>query len=143
MVGMHLEVHVVPVSDVDRARQFYDSLGWRFDGDTTPGHGVRVVQFTPPGSSCSVTFGDGITPSAPGSAQAVLTVSDIEAAHDDLLRRGVGASDMWHGVPFPAEARLPGPDPEHTSYQSYFSFADPDGNTWLVQEVTTRLPGRD
>lgn len=142
MVDMHLEVHVVPVSDVDRSRRFYDNLGWRFDGDTAPGHGVRVFQFTPPGSSCSVTFGAGVTPSAPGSAQAVLTVSDIEAVHDDLLRRGVGASDVWHGVPFPVEARLPGPDPKHT-YQSYFSFADPDGNTWLVQELTTRLPGRD
>ncbi len=143
MVDMHLEVHVVPVSDVDRARRCYENLGWRFDGDTAPGEGVRVVQFTPPGSACSVTFGEGVTPSAPGSAQAVLTVPDIEAAHADFLGRGVHASDMWHGVPFPPEARLPGPDPEHTSYQSYFSFTDPDGNTWLVQEVTARLPGRD
>jgi hypothetical protein len=105
-------------------------------------NGVRIVQFTPPGSACSVTFGKGITAAAPGSAEGGLIVSDIEAAHDELVRRGTDASEMWHGPPFPTEARLTGPDPNRTSYGSFFSFKDPDGNTWLVQEVTTRLPGR-
>jgi len=96
----------------------------------------------PPGSACSVTFGKGITPAAPGSAAGALIVSDIEAAHDELVGRGIEASDIWHGAPFPPEARLEGPDPKRTSYGSFFAFNDPDGNTWLVQEVTTRLPGR-
>jgi catechol 2,3-dioxygenase-like lactoylglutathione lyase family enzyme len=141
MVDMHLEVHVVPVSDVERSKRFYESLGWPLDSDIAPGGGVRIVQFTPPGSACSVTFGVGITPAVPGSAQGVLTVSDIEAAHQDFARRGIETSDLWHGVPFPPEARLPGPDPNHASYQSFFSFNDPDGNRWLVQEVTTRSAG--
>lgn len=142
MVDMHLEVDVIPVSDVERARKFYERLGWRLDDDVAPGNDVRIVQFTPPGSACSVTFGQGITPAAPGSAEGGLTVTDIQAAHDDLLSRGIDASEMWHGAPFPPEARLSGPDPQRTSYGSFFSFNDPDGNTWLVQEVTTRLPGR-
>jgi catechol 2,3-dioxygenase-like lactoylglutathione lyase family enzyme len=142
MVDMHLEVNVIPVSDVERAKKFYERLGWRLDDDVAPGNNVRIVQFTPPGSACSVTFGTGITPAAPGSAEGGLTVTDIRAAHDDVLSRGVDASEMWHGAPFPPEARLSGPDPERTSYGSFFSFSDPDGNTWLVQEVTTRLPGR-
>ena len=142
MVDMHLEVDVIPVSDVERSKKFYERLGWRLDDDVAPGNGVRIVQFTPPGSACSVTFGQGITPAPPGSAEGGLTVTDIRAAHDDLLGRGVDASEMWHGAPFPPEARLSGPDPERTSYGSFFSFSDPDGNTWLVQEVTTRLPGR-
>jgi catechol 2,3-dioxygenase-like lactoylglutathione lyase family enzyme len=142
MVDMHLEVSVIPVSDVERAKKFYERLGWRLDDDVAPGNDVRIVQFTPPGSACSVTFGTGITPAAPGSAEGGLTVTDIQAAHDDVLGRGIEASDMWHGAPFPAEARLSGPDPERTSYGSFFSFSDPDGNAWLVQEVTTRLPGR-
>jgi catechol 2,3-dioxygenase-like lactoylglutathione lyase family enzyme len=142
MVDMHLEVSVIPVSDVERAKKFYERLGWRLDDDVAPGNDVRIVQFTPPGSACSVTFGTGITPAAPGSAEGGLTVTDIQAAHDDVLGRGVDASEMWHGAPFPPEARLSGPDPERTSYGSFFSFSDPDGNTWLVQEVTTRLPGR-
>jgi catechol 2,3-dioxygenase-like lactoylglutathione lyase family enzyme len=142
MVDMHLEVNVIPVSDVERAKKFYERLGWRLDDDVAPGNDVRIVQFTPPGSACSVTFGTGITPAAPGSAEGGLTVTDIRAAHDDVLSRGIDASDMWHGAPFPPEARLSGPDPERTSYGSFFSFSDPDGNTWLVQEVTTRLPGR-
>ena len=142
MVDMHLEVNVIPVSDVERSKQFYGRLGWRLDDDVAPGEHVRLVQFTPPGSACSVTFGKGITPAAPGSAVAGLTVSEIKAAHDDLVSRGVDASEMWHGAPFPPEARLSGPDPERTSYGSFFSFNDPDGNAWLVQEVTTRLPGR-
>ena len=100
------------------------------------------MQSTPSGSGASVTFGKGLTTAAPGSAEGALIVSDIKAAHDELIRRGIAASEMWHGAPFPAEARLPGPDPKHTSYGSFFAFNDPDGNAWLVQEVTTRLPGR-
>jgi len=141
-VDMKLEVALIPVSDVDRAKQFYQHLGWRLDADDAPAKNVRIVQFTPPGSGCSVTFGNGLTAAAPGSAAAALIVSDIEAAHDELIRRGIDASEMWHGAPFPLEARLPGPDPKRTSYGSFFSFNDPDGNTWLVQEVTTRHPGR-
>lgn len=138
-IDMHLEVDIIPVSDVDRAKQFYQGLGWRLDDDVAPADGVRFVQFTPPGSECSITFGQGITAAAPGSAEATLTVTDIEAAHVSL---GIGASDVWHGAPFPVEARLSGPDPAHTSYGSFCSFSDPDRNAWLVQEVTTRLPGR-
>jgi catechol 2,3-dioxygenase-like lactoylglutathione lyase family enzyme len=141
-VAMNLEVDVIPVSDVERSKQFYQLLGWRLDEDVAPAKDVRIVQFTPPGSGCSVTFGNGLTAAAPGSAAGALIVSDIEAAHDELIRRGIDASEMWHGAPFPQEARLPGPDPERTSYGSFFSFKDPDGNTWLVQEVTTRRPGR-
>jgi catechol 2,3-dioxygenase-like lactoylglutathione lyase family enzyme len=142
MVDMHLEVDIIPVSDVDRAKQFYQRLGWRLDQDAAPLEGLRIVQFTPPGSAASVTFGTGLTTAAPGSAEGGLTVSDIVAAHDELAGRGIDASDIWHGPPFPVEARQPGPDPERTSYGSFCSFTDPDGNTWLVQEVTTRLPGR-
>jgi len=141
-VAMNLEVDVIPVSDVERSKQFYRLLGWRLDDDVAPALDVRIVQFTPPGSGCSITFGHGLTAAAPGSAAGGLIVSDIEAAHDELIRRGIDASEMWHGAPFPPEARLPGPDPERTSYGSFFSFNDPDGNTWLVQEVTTRRPGR-
>jgi catechol 2,3-dioxygenase-like lactoylglutathione lyase family enzyme len=139
---MKFEVQIIPVSDVDRAKQFYQRLGWRLDGDVAPLDGLRIVQFTPPGSAASVTFGTGITMAAPASAEGGLIVSDIEAAHDDLTSRGIDASQIWHGPPFPPEARQPGPDPKRTSYGSFFSFTDPDGNTWLVQEVTTRLPGR-
>ena len=142
MVNMNLEVDIIPVTDVERSKQFYERLGWRFDADIAPAADVRIVQFTPPGSGCSVTFGKGITPAAPGSAEGGLIVSDIVAAHSELVSRGIDASDMWHGAPFPPQARLKGPDPNHTSYGSFFSFNDPDGNTWLVQEVTTRLPGR-
>ncbi len=141
-VEMKLEVHVIPVSDIERSKQFYESLGWRFDADIAPASGIRIVQFTPPGSGCSVTFGKGITTASPGSAEGTLIVSDIEAAHDELVGRGIEASEVWHGPPFPPEARLRGRDPEHTSYGSFCSFNDPDGNTWIVQEVTTRLPGR-
>ena len=141
-VAMNLEVDVIPVSDVERSKQFYRLLGWRLDDDVAPARDVRIVQFTPPGSGCSITFGHGLTAAAPGSAAGGLIVSDIEAAHDELIRRGIDASEMWHGAPFPPEARLPGPDPKRTSYGSFFSFNDPDGNTWLVQEVTTRHPGR-
>jgi catechol 2,3-dioxygenase-like lactoylglutathione lyase family enzyme len=141
-VAMNLEVAVIPVSDVERAKQFYQLLGWRLDADDAPTKNIRIVQFTPPGSGCSVTFGNGLTAAAPGSAGAALIVSDIEAAHDELIRRGIDASDVWHGAPFPLEARLPGPDPKRTSYGSFFSFEDPDGNVWIVQEVTVRAPGR-
>jgi catechol 2,3-dioxygenase-like lactoylglutathione lyase family enzyme len=141
-VDMNLENDILPVSDVDRAKQFYESLDWRFDGDVSPMEGLRIVQFTPPGSGCSITFGQGLITAAPGSAQAVLVVSEIVAAHAELRDRGIGVSDIWHGPPFPVEARMPGPDPERASYGSFCTFDDPDGNTWLVQEVTTRLPGR-
>ena len=142
MVDMHLEVDIIPVSDIERSKQFYGRLGWKLDDDVAPANGVRIVQFTPPGSGCSVTFGAGLTPAAPGSAFGTLVVSDIVVAHADLVRRGVEASDMWHGAPVPPEARIPGPDPQRTSYGSFFAFNDPDGNAWIVQEVTTRRPGR-
>jgi len=141
-ITMKLEVDVIPVSDVERSKQFYQRLGWRLDEDVAPAENVRAVQFTPPGSGCSVTFGNGLTAAAPGSATGALIVSDIRAAHAEFSRRGIDASEMWHGAPFPAEARLPGPDPKRTSYGSFFAFSDPDGNAWVVQEVTTRRPGR-
>ena len=141
-VDMKLEIEVIPVSDVDRSKEFYERLGWRLDDDLAPVDGLRIVQFTPPGSRASVNFGLGLTTAAPGSAESGLIVSDIEAAHAELVGRGIEVSDIWHGPPFPVEARQPGPDPERTSYGSFFSFTDPDGNTWLAQEVTTRLPGR-
>jgi len=142
-VSMKLEIDVIAVSDVDRAKGFYERLGWRLDDDASPLPGLRIVQFTPPGSATSITFGTGLTTAAPGSAEAGLVVSDIEAAHDALAGRGIDVSDVWHGPPFPLEARQPGPDPERTSYGSFCSFNDPDGNLWLVQEVTTRRPGRE
>src|SRR5215469_14368891 len=132
-VAFGLEVQIIPVSGVDRAKEFYQGLGWRLDADDVPLEGLRIVQFTPPGSGTSVTFGTGLTTAAPGSAEAGLVVSDIEAAYDELAGRGIDVSDIWHGPPFPVEARQSGPDPEHTSYGSFFSFNDPDGNTWLVQ----------
>jgi catechol 2,3-dioxygenase-like lactoylglutathione lyase family enzyme len=149
---MKLEVVVIPVSDVDRAKKFYESLGWRLDADF-PGENFRVIQFTPPGSGCSVIFGKNVTAAAPGSAQGLyLVVSDIEAARDELLGRGVEVSEVFHdGGDVHAGAdehylfgrlRVGGPDPEHRSYRSFASFRDPDGNGWLFQEVTTRLAGR-
>jgi catechol 2,3-dioxygenase-like lactoylglutathione lyase family enzyme len=136
-VDMKLEVVTIPVSDVDRATAFYRSLGWRRDV-TPPGSGV--VQFTPPGSACSLQFGVNRTSAAPGSAQnTFLVVSDIKAASDELVGRGVAVSEMFH---FGQDGRDGGPDPDHRSYGSFASFSDPDGNRWLVQEVTTRLPGR-
>lgn len=141
-VDMKLEVHVIPVSDVERSKQFYERLGWRFDDDIAPANDIRIIQFTPPGSACSVTFGKGITAAVPGSAEGTLVVSDVEAAHNELIGRGIRASEVWHGPPFPKEARLSGPDPKRTSYGSFCTFDDPDGNTWIVQEVTTRRPGR-
>jgi catechol 2,3-dioxygenase-like lactoylglutathione lyase family enzyme len=141
-VDMKLELQIIPVSDVDRSKQFYEQLGWRFDRDVAPMEGLRVVQFTPPGSPASITFGLGLTTAAPGAAEAGVIVSDIEAARDELVACGIEVSDIWHGPPFPVEARQPGPDPDRASYGSFFYFDDPDGNTYLVQEVTTREPGR-
>jgi catechol 2,3-dioxygenase-like lactoylglutathione lyase family enzyme len=151
-VDMKLEVVIIPVSDVDRAKEFYARLGWRLDGDFTTGDDWRGVQFTPAGSGCSVIFGKNVTTAAPGSAQGLyLIVSDIESARNDLLRRGVEVSEVFHGSNVhtgPDEPylfgglRAGGPDPAHTSYYSFSSFHDPDGNGWLLQEVTTRLPGR-
>ena len=142
-VDMKLEVQTIPVSDVDRSKGFYERLGWRLDDDVAPLEGLRIVQFTPPRSPTSVNFGQGLTTAAPGSAEAGLIVSNIEAAHDELVSRGIDVSDIWHGPPFPVEARQPGPDPERASYGSFCYFTDPDSNTWIVQEVTTRRPGRE
>jgi catechol 2,3-dioxygenase-like lactoylglutathione lyase family enzyme len=128
-VDIKLEVDIIPVSDVDRSKHFYGRLGWRLDQDVAPANDVRIVQFTPPGSACSVTFGKGLTAAAPGSAGGCLVVSDIVAAHDELVGRGIDASEVWHGPSFPRQARLRGPDPKRTSYGSFFSFNDPDGNT--------------
>jgi catechol 2,3-dioxygenase-like lactoylglutathione lyase family enzyme len=139
-VDMKLEVVTLPVSDVDRAKSFYQSLGWRLDGDFVFSDDIRAVQLTPPHSGCSISFGTGLTKAEPGSAQRLeLVVSDIEAARDDLISRGVEVSEVFHRD---GGRLLPGPDPERRSYLSYASFSDPDGNGWLLQEVTTRLPGR-
>ena len=152
-VDMKLEIVVIPVSDVDRAKAFYASLGWRLDADFAAGDDFRVIQFTPPGSGSSVIFGKNVTAAAPGSAQGLyLIVSDIKAARDDLLGRGVAISEVFHdagdvhdGTDEPylfGRLRVSGPDPEHHSYRSFASFSDPDGNGWLLQEITVRLPGR-
>jgi catechol 2,3-dioxygenase-like lactoylglutathione lyase family enzyme len=147
-VDMKLEVVVVPVSDVDKAKDFYRGLGWRLDADFSAGEEFRVVHLTPPGSPCSVICGAGITSAAPGSADGLhLVVADIEAARAELAGRGARVSEVFHdagGIFHHAgtEGRVPGPAPDHRSYGSFVSFADPDGNGWLVQEVTTRLPGR-
>jgi catechol 2,3-dioxygenase-like lactoylglutathione lyase family enzyme len=140
-----LEVVLVPVSDAERAKQFYGSLGWRLDADFVFSAQSRILQFTPPGSEASIIFGTGVTASAPGSIEGlVLAVDDIEAAREDLVARGIDVSDVFHGVDavFGTEERKPGPDPEHATYQSFVSFSDPDGNGWLLQEVSTRAPGR-
>ena len=147
-VEMKLEVAVVPVSDVDRAKRFYQTLGWRLDADYATGDDFRVVQLTPPGSACSIIIGKGITSAEPGSAQGLqLTVYDIKAARDELTGRGVEVGELFHdegGVFHHAgsEGRVPGPDPEGRSYGTFASFSDPDGNGWLFQEIKTRLPGR-
>jgi catechol 2,3-dioxygenase-like lactoylglutathione lyase family enzyme len=140
-VGMKLEVITIPVSDADRAKRFYGGLGWRLDADITADNASRIVQFTPRGSSCSIQFGTGLTTAAPGSAQRVyLVVSDIETARAELIARGADVSHVFHrGGP---KGRESGPDPAHASYASFASFSDPDGNGWLLQEVTLRLPGR-
>ena len=149
---MKFEIVVIPVSDVDRAKEFYGRLGWRLDADFASGDDFRVMQVTPPGSSCSVIFGKNVTAAAPGSAQGLyLIVSDIEAARAELRGRGVDVSEVFHSDGVSAgkdepylfgRRRISGPDAEHGSYRSFASFRDPDGNGWLFQEVTTRLPGR-
>jgi catechol 2,3-dioxygenase-like lactoylglutathione lyase family enzyme len=151
-IDMKFEIVVLPVSDVDRAKEFYAKLGWRLDADYAHENDFRVLQFTPPGSGCSVIIGKNVTAAAPGSAQGLyLIVSDLEAARADLLRRGIEVSEVFHseGVYTGADEpylfgreRVSGPDTEHRSYRSFASFRDPDGNGWLFQELTTRLPGR-
>jgi catechol 2,3-dioxygenase-like lactoylglutathione lyase family enzyme len=135
-IDMKLEVVTLPVSDVDRTKRFYQRLGWRLEADIVIGDEIRVVELTPPGSSASIAFGKGLTAAKPGSAQRFeLVVSDIEVARDDLLRRGVEVSELFHL----AETEfMPGPDPERRSYLTYASFSDPDGNSWLLQEVGNR-----
>ena len=152
-IATKLEIVVIPVSDVDRAKEFYGRLGWRLDADFASGDDFRVIQFTPPGSGCSVIFGKNVTAATPGSAQGLyLIVSDIKAARDELLGRGVEVSEVFHGAgdvyvgtdePYLfGRVRVSGPDPDHGSYRSFASFKDPDGNGWLFQEITARLPGR-
>jgi len=151
-VDMKFEIVVIPVSDVDRAKQFYAKLGWRLDADFDNGKDFRIIQFTPPGSGCSIIFGRNVTPAAPGSAQGLyLIVSDIQAARKELLDRGVQISEVFHndgvyaGPDEPylfGRVRVSGPDGEHRSYRSFASFRDPDGNGWLFQEITTRVAGR-
>lgn len=152
-VDTKLEIVVLPVADVDRAKGFYAKLGWRLDAEFVDGEDFHILQFTPPGSSASIIFGRNVTPAAPGSAQGLyLVVSDIEAAREALIRRGVEVSEAFHGTggvyagadePYLfGTHRESGPDPDHGSYRSFASFKDPDGNGWLMQEVTTRLPGR-
>jgi catechol 2,3-dioxygenase-like lactoylglutathione lyase family enzyme len=139
-VDMKLEVVTLPVSDVDRAKDFYQSLGWRLDADIASGDAFRVVQLTPPHSACSVSFGTGVTTGEPGSIhRLILAVDDIDAARAELVRRGAQVSELFHL----AGGRVPGRDPENRSYQTYAAFSDPDGNEWLLQEIKTRLPGRE
>ena len=147
---LKLEAVVIPVSDVDRAKEFYGDLGWRLDADFAFDNGFRVVQFTPPNSACSVQFGSNITSATPGSAQGLyLIVSDVQSARDELASRGVDVSEVFHagtpGAQFQPDSsgRISGPAPDHESYRSFATFRDPDGNGWLLQEVTTRLPGRE
>ena len=149
MENLLLEAVVIPVADVDRAKAFYVGLGWRLDADFPFDNGFRVVQLTPPGSPCSVQFGTDITTAAPGTAEGLyLIVSDIEAARKELVARGVDVSEAFHpdspGAQFRADegGRAPGPAPDNASYSTFATFRDPDGNRWLIQEVTTRLPGR-
>lgn len=138
-MDMKLDVVVIPVSDVDRAKSFYGKLGWRLDADFVVSEAFRAVQFTPPGSPCSIPFRKGITSAAPGSARGLfLVVSDIEAARADLLARGAAVGEVFHRLP--GEAPSKGPDPARRSYASYATFSDPDGNEWLLREVTARLP---
>lgn len=149
-VDLKLEVVIIPVSDVDRAKRFYGNLGWRLDADFAFDNGVRVVQFTPPGSGCSIQFGTKITSAAPGSTRDLyLVVSDIEAARQELAARGAAIGEVFHPTapgsqfePAGASGRVTGPMPENGSYRSFATFSDPDGNSWLLQEITTRLPGR-
>jgi catechol 2,3-dioxygenase-like lactoylglutathione lyase family enzyme len=149
-VDMKFEAVVIPVSDVDRAKEFYKRLGWRLDADFRFDNGFRIVQFTPPGSGCSVQFGANITSALPGSAQSLyLVVSDIESTRDDLVARAVEISNVFHAgtpdaqfQPDGTPGRVSGPAPDHATYGSFATFRDPDGNGWLLQEITNRLPGR-
>jgi catechol 2,3-dioxygenase-like lactoylglutathione lyase family enzyme len=147
-VNLKLEVVMLPVSDVDRAKEFYKGLGWREDADIVAGEDFRIVQITPPGSASSFSFGKGVTPMAPGSQQGLLLVTDdIEAARADLVAHGAPVSEVFHGAagrfhPEEPSVREPGRDPEGRSYQSHAVFSDPDGNGWVLQEITERLPGR-
>src|SRR5271155_1170100 len=151
-VAMKFEIVVIPVSDVERAKEFYAKLGWRLDADFDNGKDFRVIQFTPPGSGCSIIFGKNVAAAAPGSAQGLdLIVSDLPAPRKALLDRGVQISEVFHNAGVYTgkdetylfgSVRVSGPDPEHRSYRSFASFKDPDGNGWLFQEITTRLPGR-
>jgi catechol 2,3-dioxygenase-like lactoylglutathione lyase family enzyme len=144
-LGFKLEVVIMPVSDAQRAKEFYASLGWREDADFVFSEDFRVLQFTPPGSQSSIIFGTGVTTATPGgSGNLLLAVDDIDAARADLIERGADVSEIFHGVAFDVsgERRVPGPDPERKSYGSYATFTDPDGNEYMLQEVTTRLPGR-
>jgi catechol 2,3-dioxygenase-like lactoylglutathione lyase family enzyme len=149
-VDLKFEVVVIPVADVDRAKEFYAGLGWRLDADFPFDNGFRVVQFTPPGSGCSVQFGANITTAAPGSAQGLyLIVSDIDAARQELVARGAAVSEVFHAAtpgaqfePGGTAGRVSGAAPEHGSYKTFATFSDPDGNVWLLQEITARLPGR-
>jgi catechol 2,3-dioxygenase-like lactoylglutathione lyase family enzyme len=144
IVDMKFEVAVLPVADAARAKAFYQGLGWRLDADIAPNEHYRVVQFTPPESPASIQFGMGITTMTPGSVQDLfLIVDDIETARNDLISHGADVSEIWHGVGLNnVEHRVPGPDPKRDSYRSFATFADPDGNTWLLQEISERLPGR-
>ena len=147
MVDTNLEVIVIPVSDVERAKRFYERLGWRLDADFARGDDWRLVQFTPPGSQCSIQFGKGVTTAVPGSVKGLyLVVSDIKAARAELMGFGAGVSEVFHlegSFDFTGtKGRAPGPDPQGRSYGSFAAFSDPDGNGWLLQEVKTRLPGR-
>jgi len=145
---MKLEVVVIPVTDVDRAKAFYEGLGWRLDANLTVEEGYRVVQLTPPGSACSIIFGEGVSAAAPGSAQGLqLSVYDIDAARAELASGGAAVSEVFHDATGifhhgGSEARVSGAAPEHADYGSFLSFEDPDGNGWIVQEIKTRLPGR-
>ena len=147
-MDLRLEVVILPVSDVDRAKQFYKGLGWREDADIIGGADFRIVQLTPPGSSCSISFGVGVTTMAPGSQQGLLlVVDDIVAARAELVELGAPVSEVFHGAagrfhPDVPSVREPGRDPDGRSYQSHAVFSDPDGNGWVLQEITTRLPGR-
>ena len=150
-VDMKMEVVVIPVSDVDRAKQFYGGLGWRLDADRVVGDDFRLIQFTPPGSACSIQFGVGLTSSHPGSAQSMLVVPDVETDRAQLAGRDVEVTGVYHCASGAAcrfrdadglYERVAGPEPDHTTYSSFASFDDPDGNGWVLQEVTARLPGR-
>ena len=148
-MNMKLEVVIIPVSDVDRAKAFYEKLGWRLDGDFVINENLRAIQFTPPCSDASIIFGKGVSTAKPGSGnELVLAVDNIEAARAELLERGANVSEVFHYESFPfnnsvADNRISGREPENRTYATFVSFEDPDGNRWLVQEITSRLPGRE